>query len=247
MQRLLPDRHLPYPVRGGWVYLSLGNAPTSLQRVLRTYEPLKFANIATFLPRGGCFVDVGANAGDFSVWATRCGGPGTQVLAIEAEPENARWLRRTVTRTGLDAQIRVENVAASAGEGETELLLTAKHGTHSIVENELHRKVEAFRPVQRITVPTRTLDALIADAGLPTVDVVKIDVEGAEELVLAGASGLLSQTGPLTLLIDLHFGVDVPGLAKQLQSHGFTLRREDEPHVVIDEVPPKTLSIVAVR
>lgn len=246
VQRVLPSRRLPYPVRGGRVYLSLANAPTALQRVLRTYEPQKYVNIAAFLPAGGTFVDVGANVGDFSLWAARCGGPGCRVLAVEAEPDNVTWLRRTVARNGLEDQVVVEGVAASDAEGETELLVTAKHGTHSIVENELHHTQERFRPVDKVVVPTRRLDDLLAAHGLEP-DVVKIDVEGAERLVLDGAPALLASGRPMTLLIDLHFGVDVPSLAALLQSYGFTLRTEDCPQDVLDAVVPGTLSVVAVR
>lgn len=246
-RRLLPKRHLPYPVRGGRVYLSLGNAPASLQRVLRTYEPNKFRNIERFLPRGGGFVDVGANAGDFSVWAARCGGPDTRVLAIEAEPENARWLQRTVELNRLGSQVSVVQVAASDSDGETELILTDWNGTHSIVENELHHEIEMFRPRGRVTVATRRLDDLIRESPLPRVDMVKIDVEGAELVVLRGAPELLAGPGPLTLLIDLHFGVDLDELVNLLHGHGFSIGSEENPDVVIQSVPDGTLSIVATR
>lgn len=246
-RRLLPKRHVAYPVRGGRVYLSLGNAPASLQRVLRTYEPNKFRNIERFLPRGGGFVDVGANAGDFGVWAARCGGPDTRVLAVEAEPENARWLQRTVDLNRLSSQVSVVQVAASDRDGETELILTDWNGTHSIVENQLHHEIEMFRPRGRVTVATRKLDDLIGESPLPRVDLVKIDVEGAELVVLRGATELLSRSGALTLLIDLHFGVDLDELVNLLHSHGFSIGSEENPDVLIQSVPDGTLSIVATR
>jgi FkbM family methyltransferase len=246
-RRALPGRYLPYPVKGGWAYLSLANSPTQLQRLLRVYEPAKYANIARYLPPGGGFVDVGANAGDFTVWAAHVGGPSTRVLAVEAEEENAHWLRRTVQRNGLEAQVTVVNAAASDVTGEVELLVTAKSGTHSIVETELHSAIDAFRPVRRVSIPARPLDDLVEDAGLPRVDVVKIDVEGAEMLVLRGATRLLAADHALTMLIDLHFGVDLDELGKLLQDNRFSLRLEEQPDVEIPRIPPHTLSIVAVR
>jgi FkbM family methyltransferase len=246
-RRLLPDRHLPFPVKGGWAYLSLGNSPTQVQRLLRVYEPGKYANIARYLPPGGGFVDVGANAGDFTVWAAHVGGPQTRVLSIEAEQTNARWLRRTVERNHLEQRVSVVVAAASDAEGEVELLVTAKNGTHSIVESELHSAFDAFRPLRREKVPARRLDDLLDEAALPRVDVVKIDVEGAELLVLHGAPLLLAGTGPLTLLIDLHFGVDVEVLGTLLQRNGFSLRREEEPDLELSAIPQGTLSIVARR
>jgi FkbM family methyltransferase len=244
---LLPERYLPFPVRGGWAYLSLANSPTQLQRVLRVYEPDKYANIARFLPPGGGFVDVGGNAGDFSVWAAHVGGPEARVLAIEAEPRNAEWLRRTVRRNGLDGRVSVVHAAATDSTGTVELLVTAKNGTHSIVESELHVAHDAFRPVRRESVPARRLDDLVAESPLTRVDVVKIDVEGAEMHVLRGATALLDRGDPMTFLIDLHFGVDVAELGALLLRHGFSLRREDAPDVEIPSISAGTLSIVAVR
>jgi FkbM family methyltransferase len=234
-------------VKGGRVYLSLSNAPTYVQRVLRVYEPGKFANLARFLPPGGVFVDVGANAGDFSLWACRVGGPTARVLAVEAEPGNVSWLRRTVERNGLADQVTVVHAAASESDGEVELLVTAKHGTHSIVENELHSTFEAFRPLRRELVPARRLDDLVEAAGLTSVDVVKIDVEGAELLVLRGATRLLAGDAPMTLLIDLHFGVDLDEVTALLQDRGFSIRREEEPDVEVTSIPEGTLSVVALR
>jgi FkbM family methyltransferase len=247
VSKLLPERYVRYPLKGGWVYLSLANSPTQVQRLLRVYEPAKFANIERFLPPGGGFVDVGANAGDFTVWAAKVGGPATRVLAVEAEPGNATWLRRTATRNRLDDRVTVVAAAASDVEGEVELLITAKNGTHSIVESELHKVQAVFRPLRRVTIPAHPLDDLIARSVLERVDLVKIDVEGAELLVLRGAPQLLGGSKPLTLLIDLHFGVDVGELAALLQGYGFTLSLEGEPDVPITEIPPHTLSIVARR
>ncbi len=247
VRRAFPSRYLPYPVKGGWAYLSLANSPTQLQRLLRVYEPAKFANIARYLPPGGGFVDVGANAGDFTIWAAHVGGPATRVLSVEAEEGNAHWLRRTVQRNRLEDRVTVVNAAASDAPGEVELLVTAKNGTHSIVESELHSAFEEFRPIRRVRIPARPLDDLIDEAAMSRVDVVKIDVEGAEMLVLRGAPRLLSGKDALTLLIDLHFGVDIQELGALLQGNGFSLRREQEPDVEVASIPTGTLSVVALR
>lgn len=246
VRRMLPARPLPLPTRAGVLYVSLRNSPTSLQRVFRTYEPRKFDNLTRFLPTGGGFVDVGAHIGDFTVWAAKVGGPDARVLAIEPSPDTVQQLHRAVLRNGISRQVRVEQCAASAEEGTVELLMTPQSGTHSIVEGPLH-SMDRFRPQSRVPVRTLPLDDLIDRAGLARVDVVKIDVEGAELLVLAGAKGLLANGKPLVLLIDLHFGVDTDELARILREAGFTLRTENAPDVVIDQLPERLLSVVAVR
>jgi hypothetical protein len=107
--------------------------------------------------------------------------------------------------------------------------------------------MEHMRPRGTVEIPAKTLDSLLEAAALPRVDVVKIDVEGAEEYVLAGAAKLLATEQPLTILIDLHWGVNLSGIANLLHEHGFTIRMEAEPDVVIEAIPKTARSIVCIR
>jgi FkbM family methyltransferase len=207
---------------------------------------MKFRNIARFLPSGGGFVDVGANLGDFSIWAAKRGGPSTRVLAVEADPDNVPQLRRNVRLHRLTDAVEVAPVAASAQTGTVVLHQGHQSGTSTISPSEVHT-LDHMRPRGTVEIPARTLDDLIEGSALERVDVVKIDVEGAEEYVLAGARKLLATTGPMTLLIDIHWGVDVAGIVADLADHGFTTRLEAEPDVVLDVVPENTLSIVCIR
>ena len=209
-------------------------------------QPLKFRNIARFLPRGGGFVDVGANIGDFSIWAAKRGGPDTRVLAVEADPDNLPQLKRNLHRHRLDDAVHVAPVAAAAEPGIVVLHQGHQSGTSTISPSEVHT-LEHLRPRGTVEIPAQTLDSLLEEVALPRVDVVKIDVEGAEEQVLAGAAKLLATSQPLTLLIDLHWGVDVPGIVSRLSGYGFTTRLEAEPDLVIDAVPDNALSIVCIR
>lgn len=247
VQPRLPDRYLLLPTRSGWLRLNLRRDPGAVRRVLRSFEPEKYENIRRFLPDGGTFVDVGANVGDFTVWAARLAGPLGRVVAIEVEPTNARWLRENVRRHGLGDRVTVVELAASDREGETELILSSSASIHTIVPSELHSAREQFRPAGTIVVATRRLDDILADAGCAEPDVVKIDVEGAELLVLEGAGGLLSSGRPMAVLIDVHFGVDLERLHRTLTDAGFTVRLETDPDRAIDVIPAGATSIVALR
>jgi FkbM family methyltransferase len=246
LQRFLPRRPLPFPTRTGVLWIDPGDSVESLRRALWVYEPMKFRNIARFLPPGGGFVDVGANIGDFSIWAAKQGGPGTRVLAVEADPDNLPLLHRNLHRHRLDEVVQVAPVAAAAEAGTVVLHQGHQSGTSTIAPSEVHT-LEHLRPRGTIEIPAESLDSLVESAGLDRVDVVKIDVEGAEEQVLAGAARLLSNGRPLTFLIDVHWGIDRVGIAQTLHDHGFTIRLEDTPDVVIDAVPDSALSIVCVR
>ncbi|HWA65099.1 MAG TPA: FkbM family methyltransferase [Mycobacteriales bacterium] len=246
IQRFTPRRPLPMPTRTGLIWMDLGDSVESLRRLLWVYEPMKFSNIARFLPPGGGFVDVGANLGDFSIWAAKQGGPGTRVLAVEADPDNVPQLQRNLRLHHLDHVVEVAPVAAAAETGTIELHQGHQSGTSTIAPSEVHT-LEHMKPRGTVQIPARTLDDLIAESALAQVDVVKIDVEGAEEYVLAGARKLLATSRPMTFLIDIHWGVDVAGIVADLADHGFTTRLEAEPDVLVDVVPRDALSIVCIR
>lgn len=228
------------------MWLDAGDSVESLRRVIWAYEPEKFRNITRFLPRGGGFVDVGANIGDFSIWAAKQGGPDTRVLAVEADPDNLPLLDRNLRRHRLQSSVRVAPVAAAAEPGTVVLHQGHQAGTSTIAPSEVH-EMDHMRPRGTVEIPAKTLDSLLEEAALPRVDVVKIDVEGAEEYVLAGASKLLANGQPLTILIDIHWGVDLVAIAGMLHQHGFTIRMEAEPDVVIDAIPKSARSIVCIR
>lgn len=234
------------PTRTGLIWMDLGDSVESLRRLLWVYEPMKFHNISRFLPKGGTFVDVGANLGDFSIWAAKQGGPGTKVLAVEADPDNVPQLRRNLRSHHLDSVVEVAPVAAAAETGTIELHQGHQSGTSTIAPSEVHT-LDHMKPRGTVEIPARTLDDLIAESRITQVDVVKIDVEGAEEYVLAGARQLLATTHPMTFLIDIHWGVDVAGIVADLAAHGFTTRLEAAPDVVLETVPKEALSIVCIR
>jgi len=243
----MPDRYIPLPTRAGWLRLNLRRDPAAMLRVLRRFEPAKFAMIERFMPPGGVFVDVGANMGDFSVWAARIAGPAARVLAVEAEPANVERLRENVRRAGIEEQVQVAGVAAADANGEVELLVSSNPGVHSIVEHPAHHHIERFRPVARVRVPTRRLDELLAETGLSDPDMVKIDVEGAELLVLRGSPELLSGRKPLVLMMDVHDGVDFGELGDLLLLSGFRLYRESDLSTALPGIPADALSVVAVK
>lgn len=141
----------------------------------------------THLRPGDVFVDVGAHWGLFALSAaTRWPGQ-VDVIAIEPEPENLQGLRAAVRHNGLDHQIEI--VAAAAGEagGSAPLVLNTSMG-HSLFGVS---GVPAGQPA--VTVPIITLDTLLPRIARSRGGRVylKIDTEGYEPRVLAGAGALL--------------------------------------------------------
>ena len=138
--------------------------------------------------RGRTAVDIGANQGFYSyALAARF----QRVLAFEPNSAIAEDLRRSALRN-----LEVHNVALSASEGLADLYVpkvtgVQQHGWASLDRFNLPDATD----VVALQVPKRTLDGY----GLQAVDFVKIDVEGHEPEVLAGAVGTLERNRPVVL------------------------------------------------
>jgi FkbM family methyltransferase len=219
LRPVLPRGYKAYRGVGGRIYLDVRESPMMLARALRAYEPGRVAALRAALEPGMVFVDVGGNKGDFSLLAARVMGDEGRVLCVEPEAENASWIERSAARNHYRS---IEVIAAALAErdGEDTLFLGAKSGWHTLVE-------DPSLVVGTQTVPIRTLDSLLAERGIDHVDVVKIDVEGAEDRVLAGATAAFGGDNPMTILIDLHpKRVDTLAVCDQLRSWGFGFDRE---------------------
>lgn len=136
----------------------------------------EFRLIRQVLRPGGVMVDVGANAGAYSFWADRCMDGKGRVLAVEPDPEMRRRLAFNLATNGTTG-IAVYPVALSDREGTA--ILQVNPGARGT--NTLEASV---RGKETITVPVTTLTTLLADAGVTSVDVLKLDIEGHEPTVL---------------------------------------------------------------
>lgn len=133
---------------------------------------------------GTSVIDVGANLGFFTLEFARWVCDGGKVIAIEPETVNYGRLCRAVTRAGVTH--RVETVQAAAAEtiGEVGLIVNRRHpGDHRIGDGG-------------VRVPAVTIDSLLMARGWPCVSLIKIDVQGSESRVLAGAEETLRVVHP---------------------------------------------------
>lgn len=121
---------------------------------------------------GGVFVDIGANVGIYSLLAAQAGA---RVLAIEPQPAVYRRLRFNIAAGGFD-RIAAVQCAVADRDGEMEIVVDARNLGHSGAGTAGDR---------RITVPCRTLLGLMDEHGIRRADLMKIDVEGHEDTILA--------------------------------------------------------------
>jgi FkbM family methyltransferase len=150
---------------------------------------------------GEVFVDVGANVGLYSVPVARRVGPAGRVLALEPCPPTAAKLRENIRRNG---QENVEVIATAASDK------AGKATFHVFPEGmDVYNSLGAARrpegaSTETIEVDTLPLDDLCAQRGVERVGILKVDVEGAEELVVRGARRLLADSPDLRVLLELY-------------------------------------------
>jgi FkbM family methyltransferase len=240
LSRVLPRGHRAYRFPGGKIYLDLRDSPRMLERVLGVYEVPKTNALRRLLKPGMTFLDIGANHGDFSLLAARFMGDRGRVLAFEPAPDNATWVRRSIAANKFTS-IDVHEIGLGDAEGEAELLLAEHSGWHSFVATKQKQVVAT------VTVRTRRLDDVLAEQAIGPVDVIKLDVEGFETQVLAGASETLKAPGRRVLLLDLHPPiVDPVSICADLRSMGYTIHDTTAKFRPLDP-DARTRNVVAIK
>jgi len=126
---------------------------------------------------GDIVFDVGAYVGDTALWFSKAVGPQGKVYAFEPEPSNFAKLKANLERNNVTNVVPLQ-LALSENEGETKF--SGSGGASAIAET-------ASGTIVKVT----TLDRFVETNKLPRVDFIKMDVEGHELKVLAGASGTI--------------------------------------------------------
>jgi FkbM family methyltransferase len=177
---------------------------------LHEYEEMAF--VAHLLRPGDLFADIGANVGSYSVLAGVV--VGADVIAFEPHPASVTALRRNIEINGAEKRIKVHQ--AAVGAVEATLRMTAELDTvnHLLAEGESGASID---------VPVVTLEGALSKR---SPSVMKIDVEGWEHEVLAGASRLLKDPTLLGIVIELNgsgrrYGFEDQEIDRLLLDSGF--------------------------
>jgi FkbM family methyltransferase len=240
IQWCIPDRYFVFSVPGGKIYLNIKESSMMLERCFWLYEPEKTRAIQSLFKSGRTFVDVGGNKGDFALLAARIAGPSGKVVCVEPEPTNFQWISRSAELNGYK-NIQLCNLALSDKDGEAVLHLGAKSGFHTLLDGAPERDRGL------VNVETRTLDGLLAELKIPTVNVLKIDVEGAELQVLRGATATIATNPKMVILLDVHpfLGVNVAEVFDLLQSLGMRVCQMRPPYTEPAVPTQDTYDVVA--
>jgi FkbM family methyltransferase len=159
------------------------------------YEPNEMYALSRLLRPGMCVFDVGANAGVFTLLAAALVGEGV-VYAFEPSPRDRTRLVANVRLNALsNVRVRGEGLGSAVGKA-TLAVASAEHPGHNTLGGFVYSDDAAYS----VDVDVVTLDSVVAVEGLLRLDVLKIDVEGAESAVLRGATAALRRFRPIILV-----------------------------------------------
>jgi len=191
---------LPSDAGGYWFECDPRDAISREVCFTGVYEPQETALVRSILRPGMSFVDVGANWGYFTLLAAGLVGKSGRVIGFEPDPRIFPILQRNLARNGLTTVIAMQ-VAASADRGIVLL--------RGYVEDQgnfgLSRPVLTATPEDgHFEVVGEPLDGLLDQLGLPTIDLLKVDIEGGEGLALKGLRKSLLTYRIHRMLLELH-------------------------------------------
>ena len=158
----------------------------------RFLDRLERALLAERLRPGGTFVDVGANEGSYTFWVRSLLGNECRVITVEPDPVSRAHLAFNLTTNNAGNVVVLPYAIADFDGPGTLLICEANRGENRLVPAEQEtsgipssENGASAREAQRVEVQVRTLEGALREAECGGVDAMKLDVEGAEEAVLA--------------------------------------------------------------
>ena len=232
-------------LRGSTLFLDPRDQMVSPAIALGAYEPFELRLVEWLIPAGGTIIDVGAHIGYYTIQVAALAGRNGRVEAFEPDPRNVDLLQRSVRVNGFEA-VRVHPAAVGETEGQSLLYRSSFANTGD------HRIYDTGEGRETIVVPVVSLDGEFAGR-LNRLDLLKIDVQGAEASVLRGAQHLLTEQPDAAILTEFWpFGLkQSAGSAREtlalLRSANRQLLMVDEEHHKLREIPDEALLMLEGR
>lgn len=205
--------------------LSLATAGRGLEAVLPEGEVVRLAPACRHMRwnaeeyrafraatrEGATVLDIGANAGSYTILFARWTGLRGRVIAFEPVPAICQLLRHQVRLNGVADRVEIVNAAVAGTEGTVAMVAPGTVGINRVVISG---------DAGLLRVPAVTIDGFCAARGLQP-DVIKIDVEGLELDVLRGARRTLATRREAPVFVEWH-----PSLWPSLSISAADLERE---------------------
>lgn len=171
----------------------------------KMYEPIMSGLFAEILNPGDMAIDVGANIGWFTVLSAALVGESGHVYSFEPAPENFESLKHHININNLN-KVELVNAAVSDTSGTADLYLNpygnGGHSFYNMQEGRSDLTQPTVIPVKKVT-----LDEYFETIDCSRLRLIKVDTEGHDVRVLAGAHKLLSKCRPPYVFTELHGGI----------------------------------------
>lgn len=200
LSRLFLLRGRPFRLEGHVIYLAGRSGPSisfTAELLTEKYEQETSRVLKTYVRPGMTVLDVGAHVGCHVLLAARLVGSEGKVYAFEPSPDNFALLRKNVELNGY-RNVALVHKAVTEKTGTVTLHLSPEGNDR----NSIYESSRSLRRGQSMEVQTVSLDDFLDQKGWPRVDFIKIDVEGAEPLVLEGMARLLKRSSQLVLMAE---------------------------------------------
>lgn len=192
------------------------------------FEPEVRQEFERIVSRGVNVVDIGANIGYYTILAATLAGPDKRVFSFEPQASMLTKLRRNIEANAL-RNVEVFPCALSDSPGTVTFNLPSE-GMEAF--GSMHANGR-FKVTKTVEVETHRLDDVLERMGSPKIGLVKMDAEGAELLILRGATKLLSSADKPDLIFEANevncspFGYGVFDILQYVHSFGYKLRQID--------------------
>lgn len=185
--------------------------------------------------RGSVFLDIGANIGMYSLLLKR---NFKEIIAVEANPSIYEILRKRVSsrRNILPLWSAISDIDGEVSLYQTDLCDTilSKFEFRPLHSSSVEAIQEGRNPT---TVPSLTIDSLLKKFNVTLVDVMKMDVEGAEFQALRGASKSLSEGKISRMVVELHDRGRKAEMEDLLKGFDFSFKWIDSDHIFASKNP----------
>jgi FkbM family methyltransferase len=193
-------------------------------------EPATTAGLLDRLRPGDVFVDIGANVGYMTLRVAPRVGPTGAVWCFEPNPRLVGLIGESVRHNGFGGWVHPVPLALAEADAPARPFYLSEEPTNSglssLVPDAPHQELGRMNMAAPTSVRVATFDTFAAEHGIDRVDVVKIDVEGAEHLVVEGMRGTLARLRPRAIVCET--AVDSPA-ARALEALGYRGRMLEVP------------------
>jgi len=218
LYRIIPEK---VTLKEGEIFLNKKDPVISGALAMGVYENKEIALFRSTVKPGMTVLDIGANIGEYTIIASSLVGDSGKVVSFEPEPENYKLLSKNIKHNKRN-NVQAFQYGLADKESKGVLYLSSDNkGKHSMAKLDGENN--------SIQVSIKTADQVLSNLKIEKVDIIKIDIEGAEALALKGMTNVLEKSSPCILFCEFYpealrnMGSSPLELLSNLSSLGFLI------------------------